>query len=367
MSKLTIVYGGQFGSEGKGQIARLLTETMERGIAVRVGGPNAGHSFYPEGAEGPRQVVQTIPVSLVYQPERWVGVIGSAGVAELEILFQEMVKAFDRTGVIPVLFIDHMASIITKDHANAEKRLKGSIGSTGKGVGSATADKIMRNPEIVFGAPAIQDMIWKARQQYGEALANVGFCDTVDYLNHSLKDGINIMIEGTQGYGLSLHTSGYYPFCTSRECTPQAMLSQTGINPALAQEYEKIMVCRTFPIRVGGNSGPLPGEITWKDLYKSTNGYVKEPEITTVTKKARRIAKWDDTLIYRAILQTGPTALAITFLDYLFPEFAGEEPKDFSCEMHTYLKELEEYFDVPVKYVSTGAGRTFEYDSFKWR
>lgn len=362
MNKLTIIYGGQFGSEGKGQVARLLTETMGKGIAVRVGGPNAGHSFYPDGAENPRQVVQTIPVASSYRPNRWFGVIGSAGVVELDILAREMEEAYQRTGEVPSLLIDRFACIITEEHQRGEKHLKKKIGSTGKGVGMATADKIMRNPDIVFDSFAVRNKLIAHKNQVGKSMGRISLGRTPEFLNEQLQHGTNIMIEGTQGYALSLHTSGYYPFCTSRECTPTAMLAQTGINPDLAQDFEKIMVCRTFPIRVGGNSGDLRYEVDWEFLMEETGGYIKEPETTTVTKKARRIAKLDPELIHRAVQQTGPTALCVSFLDYLFPDYAGESPEDFSEEMHTHLAWWEKEFGVPVRYVSTGPGRTFEYE-----
>ena len=365
--QLTIVYGGQFGSEGKGQVARLLTEEMETGMAVRVGGPNAGHSFYPTGAEGPPSVVQTIPVSLSYKPMMWSGVIGSAGIVELGILHREMTDAYARTGVIPELVIDQCASIITEEHQKTEEYLKGKIGSTGKGVGSATASKVMRDPEVVFKSETVKAMVKYLQEIGGDAMAKITIKDTSKILNEFLMVGGRIMIEGTQGYALSLNTSGYYPFTTSRECTPTAMLSQTGINHELAGKFEKIMVCRTFPIRVGGNSGPIPNEISWETLMEETSGYIKKPEITTVTKKARRIARIDFDQLHRAIMQTGPTALCIAFLDYMFPKFAGEEPNDFSVAMHQYINQWEMQLRVPVKYVSTCQGRTFAYNGEKYR
>ena len=167
------------------------------------------------------------------------------------------------------------------------------------------------------------------------------------------------LIEGTQGYGLSLHTSGFYPFCTSRECTPQALYAETGINPANADQVEVVMVVRTFPIRVGGNSGPLANEITWEQLGGMTGGYVRTPEITTVTKKIRRIAKVDFGLIQEAVLQCRPTAVALTFFDYLHPDAAGiVDPSGLEKHHWQTIQKWEEKIGVPIKFLSTGLNCT---------
>jgi adenylosuccinate synthase len=188
--------------------------------------------------------------------------------------------------------------------------------------------------------------------------------DTVMDLNHMLMLGKRVVIEGTQGYGLSLHTSGFYPFCTSRECTPHGLYAETGINPDNARlGYEEIIVVRTYPIRVGGNSGPLENEISWDRLSELTEGYVKTPEITTVTKKIRRIADIDLNLLKRAWLQTRPSSIALTFLDYLFPKAAGNDPLNNlpdTAEIVAVLDGLShDLGGTPISVVSTGQDATY--------
>jgi adenylosuccinate synthase len=116
------------------------------------------------------------------------------------------------------------------------------------------------------------------------------------------------------------------------------------------------MVERTYFIRVGGNSGPLANEISWDRLQEITDGYVKTPEITTVTKKVRRIARMDFELLERAILQTRPTSIALTFLDYVFPKIAGLNPfQDLpdSPEVAEYLHSLSDKLGVQISIIST--------------
>lgn len=179
--------------------------------------------------------------------------------------------------------------------------------------------------------------------------------DTPYYLNSALRVGKSVLVEGTQGVDLSLHTSGFYPFCTSRECTPQGILAQAGIAPWGVQQ-ERIMVIRTYPIRVGGNSGDMGIEITWEELAKRTDGYIM-PEFTTVTKKQRRIAEFDHGRMLRNIAVTNPTAIALTFFDYLFPEVDGmTDVSKLSNKHWKAIARMEKQLGVPIKYLSTGFG-----------
>lgn len=355
-SRLDLVWGGQFGSEGKGQIAaHLALKEGPYDLAVRVGGPNAGHTFY---LDKQKIVVQSIPVAAMLDA---LGVIGPGGLVIPEILAAELEVAYKLNGHPITLLIDQHAVVIQERHLHAEGDLKVAIGSTGEGVGAALAEKIMRRPGLVVKDPEARALLTNVLDMPYAAGVTLGVNTSV-FCNSNLNNGKRVMIEGTQGYGLSLHTGPYYPYCTSRECTPAGLLAETGINRDLAGEYRSIMVVRTFPIRVGGNSGPLPYEIGWDELREQTGGYVSQPEITTVTKKQRRIASLDQDLLRRAILQCGPTDLALTFLDYVYPELAGRGPGFFSDRHWDYLSNLETALDAPISYVSTGPGHTYQLD-----
>ena len=357
-ANLITVFGGQMGSEGKGQICQFLHEQNPFDIGVRVGGPNAGHTLFAYGVDGERHkvVVQSMPAAAMTGA---IGVIGPAGVFIVSLLLQELVVAMQLTGKPAQLIIDPRAAIITPEMMAAEEHLGAAIGSTREGVGKATALKVMREPITVY-----QNMDKLAPIFNDPAGAAVAIQDTVPYVNQCLLQGRRVVIEGTQGYGLSLHTSGFYPFCTSRECTPHALYAETGINPRNAKYgAREIMVVRTYPIRVGGNSGPLANEISWDRLQEITDGYVKTPEITTVTKKVRRIARMDFELLERAVLQTRPTSIALTFLDYVFPKIAGLNPfQDLpdSPEVAEYLTSLEQTLGVHISMVSTAQDITID-------
>ena len=360
-ANLWVIFGGEYGSEGKGQCVQFLHEQHPFDMGVRVGGPNAGHTFYADGVDGKRHkvVVQSLPAVAMTGAQ---GIIGPAGVFIVSLLLQELTVAEGLLGHPAKLVIDPRAAIITPEMMQAEEHLGAAIGSTREGVGKATALKVMREPITVYqNMQALQSIF------NDPAGAGVTIEDTVPLVNAWLAVGKRVIVEGTQGYGLSLHTSGFYPYCTSRECTPMALYAETGINPKNARYgVEEIMVVRTYPIRVAGNSGPLAHEISWDRLKEITGGYVQTPEITTVTKKVRRIAEMDLELLERAVTQCRPTGIALTFLDYVLPEVAGHDPFDHDIPARQsaaeYLLGLEDALGVPVVTVSTGQDATFFVD-----
>ena len=354
--KLTLVYGGQYGSEGKGQLtARLITSKQanltDRPIAaVRVGGPNAGHTAI--AADGEMIKAQSIPIPM-FISRRVTGFIGPAGVILMDILQQEVARLEKIWGIdnAPLLFIDSNASVITEEQMAREVEMKGSIGSTGEGVGAATADKVMRK------APLFADW-WNngGKEQLPEWIV---MGDVPQLL---AKYNGDLLVEGTQGYHLSLNTGRGYPYLTSRDCGPEAIMGQIGINPRQFEMTNIICVLRTYPIRVGGNSGNLPNEINWETLMQRTEGYIKVPERTTVTKKIRRIADWDQKDVDRTISETNPHQVALTFLDYVFPEVANTERwEDLPIHVIEWLDKKQKKIGVPIRWVSTGFGQQYTF------
>jgi len=80
------------------------------------------------------------------------------------------------------------------------------------------------------------------------------------------------------------------------------------------------VVFRTFPIRVAGNSGPMVSETSWQALNLPE-------EMTTVTKRVRRVGGWDAALAYQALLANGGPApwvcIALTMVDQISPGATG--------------------------------------------
>ncbi len=365
-SHLQVVYGGQWGSEGKGQIAAYLarrTYRMEPNrefIAVRVGGPNAGHTI--TDIAGIERKLQQIPCAVFVHPKAR-GLVGPAGLILPEVFFRELNWLGETLGgprgKEAKITFDPSVCVITEENMAQEAELKKSIASTGEGVGAATAAKAMRT------ATTVAD--WLDTLDDEQQVLFHKWCDiqpTTPILNGPTEERRTVQVEGTQGYWLSLNASGYYPFVTSRDCGPDAILSQVNTSPRAFGRFEAWCVIRTHPIRVGGNSGDLPNEMTWDEIYEQTEGHVKAPEVTTVTLKARRIAKFDPAMNRDMLDATRPTHIALTFADYHIPDAAraveeGMKPNDVLASSRKLIDVLGHYqklIDQQIDLLSFGPG-----------
>jgi adenylosuccinate synthase len=160
----------------------------------------------------------------------------------------------------------------------------------------------------------------------------------------------DVIIEGTQGYGLGLHTA-FYPQVTSSDCRAIDFLAMAGISPwAEDVRLDVLLVARVFPIRVAGNSGPLRGETSWSDLDLPE-------ERTTVTNKVRRVGQWDEALVMEALVANGggdfhpDVKVALTMLDQLHPEMRDETTLLPASE--AYVADLEDKLGTYIPLVGT--------------
>lgn len=321
--KVTVVIGGQFGSEAKGKVVSFLANEFD--IAVRTGAPNAGHTVFRE-----KEVYRLQQIPATFANERCVLCIGAGALIDPDILRREI----EYTGAKDRLFIDPQAGIIEEKHLLQEGDLVQNIGSTGKGCGAALVDRIWR----------------KDFNLAKDVLKDFQIADIAGILNQGIDDGKNVLVEGTQGFGLSLY-HGTYPFVTSRDTTAANFLAEVGISPRLVDEI--ILVIRTYPIRVAGNSGPLPNEISWGELSNRIGKKVEER--TTVTGKVRRIAEFDIGIVKKAILVNRPTQIALQFLNYLFPKDEGKNSwNSLSPEAKVYIEDMERDLGIPITLIGTG-------------
>jgi len=307
--KLQIVVGGQYGSEAKGAVAGYLAAPEDSPLCIRVAGPNAGHSVVnPE--TGKKYALRQIPVGAVTNPAAMLGI--AAGSEIDPYVLEEEITRLEADGIEirRRLLIDPGATWLTSAHKDREATsgLVGRIGSTGKGIGAARADRIMRTAQTVG--------------QHRDSFARYGQIGSVAAAaSQALNVDLTVQIEGTQGYGLGLHGE-HYPQCTSSDCTAVDFLAMARISPWIVprEKLEIWIVFRPYPIRVAGNSGYLHGETTWEALGL-------EPELTTVTKKIRRVGLWDGGLAAAAIDANGgdsaPIRLALTMADQIDPAIAG--------------------------------------------
>ncbi|HEX8745185.1 MAG TPA: adenylosuccinate synthetase [Thermoleophilaceae bacterium] len=330
---LTVVVGGQYGSEGKGKLVSYLARSTAPSVAVvRCGGSNAGHTA--EGSLG-RALLRQLPSGAV---EPACQLFLAAGMQlDLPVLQREIEQlqiGADR------LCIDRGAVIIEPSDRTTEEthQLYDRIGSTLSGTGASAARKVLRDSSL------------RRAEDVPELRAYVG--DVAEALATHLARGAHVVVEGTQGAGLSLH-HGPYPYTTGRDTTAAAFLSEAGLAPMHVTDV--LMVLRTYPIRVGGPSGPLHGELSWDEVALRSGYPTALAEYTTVTGRLRRIGEFDWPLARRAVRLNGPTSLAVHGADYLNCADLGVRSWDeLSTTTRAFVECLERELGVPVRYVFTG-------------
>lgn len=333
---ISVVVGGQFGSEGKGKTTSLLSRDYGENCAVvRCGGPNSGHITLDHDRE---YLLRLLPSGVVYGRRLF---LAPAAVIDLDVLYLEIKKY----NVTPEqLSIDPFSVIVTTDMKKNEKELRHSISSTGSGTGAATAAKIMRYPDVLLVKDVLNEHPWLRP-----------FIKDVRIELYDLIDqGHRVILEGTQGFGLSLHHSRMFPKTTSKDTSAAQFVMEAGLSPILVDQI--VMVIRTFPIRVAGEqAGPMKHEITWEQLQRES-GYPHEiTELTTVTKKVRRVARFDPNLVLDACRINRPTALVVHGLDYLnYNDLGVTRYSDLSIKSKEFLTTVQKITGVRIKYAFTG-------------
>jgi adenylosuccinate synthase len=339
-----VLVGGQFGSEGKGNIAAYLAPEYD--LLVRSGGPNAGHTVMNDRG---KHVQHHLPSGTTVSNARLL--LTSAAVINVEVLMDEIAAA----GVdVERLVIDRKATVITDEHQRAEAELKTAIGSTGQGVGYATAGRITGRD----GTCMLAEQVAELQPFLGDAL---------DVLDSVLRQGGRVFVEGTQGAGLSLH-HGPYPHVTSRDTNASGILAEAGVPPHRVRRV--VMVVRTYPIRVAGPSGALTSEISWEDVSTRSGldlGELTAQEHTTTTKRLRRVGEFDWELLRKSASLNGPTDIALTFADQLDRKNLDARRMDqLTSETVRFVEEVESVAGAPVSLISTRFHRRSVIDRRAW-
>lgn len=331
-----VMVGGQYGSEGKGHIASYIAP--EYSVLVRVGGPNAGHKVFQEPDP---YTHHQLPSGTSRSPTAKL-LLAPGCVLNAEHLMKEIAECEVDS---ERLSIDPQAMIISQNDIKSEKGLVEKIGSTGQGVGFATARRIKERGGKVQLARDIRDLRPYIRE-------------TWSLLEEAYRNGERVLVEGTQGAGLSIY-HGSYPHVTSRDTSVAGCLSEAGISPSRVRKV--IMVCRTYPIRVESpmkaTSGPMAREIDWEVVSKRSGVPLKrlrKTEKTSTTNRKRRVGEFDWALLRRAAALSGPTDVALTFADYL--KLENERARRFEqLDLSTikFVEEIERVAAAPVSLIST--------------
>ncbi len=331
-----VVVGAQWGDEGKGKIIDLLTERADV-VARYQGGHNAGHTVVVGMDEF---ILHLIPSGILHEGKTCI--IGNGVVVDPAALIEEMDglrtrgikfgKSLLVSGNAHLIMPYHKALDIASEKLRGNKR----IGTTGRGIGPAYADKISRKGirmadlldakmfreklacnmgeanfmlERFYKAPLVHlEQVYEEYMGYAKRLRKY-IADTTLFLNEAVEKNMKILAEGAQGTHLDVD-HGTYPFVTSSSPTAGGACTGLGIGPNTITDVMGIV--KAYTTRVG--SGPFPTEQENKlgELLRA-----RGKEYGATTGRPRRCG-WADTLIIRhAVRVNGMTSAAITKLDVL--------------------------------------------------
>jgi adenylosuccinate synthase len=328
-----VVVGGQWGDEGKGKVIDLLAEKAN--IVVRFsGGDNAGHTVINPYGEFRLHLVP----SGIFYPQ--VTCIIGNGVAINPAVLLEEIDDLQSHGVgTSRLFISDRAHLIMPYHTlldrlEEERRSKGAIGTTLRGIGPAFADKVARQgirtgdlldkgifldrlrsalelkniilTKVYQSQPMSLDNIYQQYCHYGERLTPF-IRETSSAIREAAAKGELLLLEGAQGALLD-PDFGTYPYVTSSSPLAGASCIGAGLGP---RRIDRVLgIFKAYDTRVG--AGPMPTELNDKtgDLIRQKAG-----EYGATTGRPRRCG-WFDTVAGRFSVQiNGLTDIALTHLD----------------------------------------------------
>lgn len=340
---VSIVVGGQYGSEGKGKVTHWLAREQGARYAVRVGGPNSGHTVVEKGR---RTVLRHLPTPVLI--DGVIGVVPAGAYLDVDLLLREA----EETRLTEERLLVHPSAVVIDGSMKAEEREAGlveGIASTGQGVGAAVARRVMRRRSLTLA---------------GDTKSLRGFVrtDLDRILARALARGERVIVEGTQGFGLSLLHGGCYPYATSRDTTAAGALSETGLSP---RDVDCVaLVLRAFPIRVNGNSGPLPSETTWETVARDCGADADLMERATVTGRPRRIAEFHEEVVLRAVQANRPDTVFLNHVDYF--DYTMHEEPDISRLASRRVSELESRLKLTIDYIGSGPSRLIDRPRHGW-
>ncbi|MBI2836417.1 MAG: adenylosuccinate synthase [Chloroflexi bacterium] len=329
------VIGAQWGDEGKGKIVDMLAEKAS--VVVRFsGGDNAGHTVINHRG---KFALHLIPSGIF--SERTTCIIGNGVAINPAVLIQEMGQLNERSVDTSRLIISDRAHIIMPYHIvldGLEEKWRGgkAIGTTGKGIGPAFADKTARlgiragdlldkeafrerlrfvldyKNAIMTKVHGISPLdfseVYSRYIRFGERLAP-HIQETTGLLEAAVRNNEPVLLEGAQGMMLD-PDFGTYPYTTSS--SPLSAGSSLGSGIPANRITGVLGVFKAYCTRVGG--GPMPTELT-----DETGELIREiaQEYGTTTGRARRCGWFDGIAARFSTRVNGFTGMAITRLDIL--------------------------------------------------
>ncbi|WP_086227316.1 adenylosuccinate synthase [Campylobacter devanensis] len=331
MTKADLIVGIQWGDEGKGKIVDMLSQNYDL-VCRSGGGHNAGHTIWVDGV---KYALHLVPSGILHP--NIINIIGNGVVVNPEVLIKEMSQFKNLEGRF---YISDRAHLNLAYHSlidQAKERLKGdkAIGTTGKGIGPAYADKISRtghrvgellNPELLstnlmndfetnrvyLDALGVQipskDKIYQELKGFKEALAPY-IADTTQILWRAMSENKKILLEGAQGTLLDID-HGTYPYVTSSNTIAAGACTGLGLSPKSIGDV--IGILKAYTTRVG--NGAFPTEDHGVDGQTMCE---VGKEYGTTTGRRRRCGWLDAVAVRYASMLNGVDSYALMKLDVL--------------------------------------------------
>jgi len=334
------IIGAQWGDEGKGKATDLIGAHTDYVVKFN-GGNNAGHTVVIETPDGERHkyALHLLPSGILSPGVT--PVIGNGVVVDIEVLFEEL-DALEARGIdtsrLKVSANAHVIADYNRQLDKVTERFLGSrrIGTTGRGIGPAYADKVNRigiriqdlfDESIlrgkVEGALELKnqlltkvynrrgftvDAVVEQLRSYTERLAPM-VCDTGLLLSEALDEGRTVLLEGGQATLLDVD-HGTYPFVTSSNATSGGACTGSGIPPTRIDQV--IGIVKAYTTRVG--EGPFPTE-----LFDEHGEFLRKTgaEYGVTTGRPRRCGWFDAVIARYAARVNGVTDFVLTKLDVL--------------------------------------------------
>jgi adenylosuccinate synthase len=330
-----VVLGAQWGDEGKGKATDLLGDRVDYVVKYN-GGNNAGHTIVVDGEKYALHLLPSGVLSPGVTP-----VIGNGVVVDLSVLFAE-IDAINARGIdTSKLLVSSNAHLITSYHTTIDKvgeRFLGDakIGTTGRGIGPAYADKMSRlgvRVQDLFDEKILRQKVEGALEQKNQLLVKAFnrkaisaevvveeltryadrlrpmVADTSLLLARALDAGKVVLLEGGQATMLDVD-HGTYPFVTSSNPTAGGACTGAGIPPTRIDGV--VAIVKAYTTRVG--EGPFPTELLDDDGARlRENG----GEFGTTTGRPRRCGWYDAVIARYAARINGVTDFVLTKLDVL--------------------------------------------------
>lgn len=410
-----VIVGTFWGDEGKGKISHYASRNAN--IVIRAtGGSNAGHTVV---ANNTKFALHLLPSSIIREDVK--SIIGPGVVIDLEILKEE-IECLKKLGINPNLYISDKASIVLPLHKELdtyiEKQKSVKVGTTNRGIGPAYADKCYRLSlrmidlldlktslnrsfkdsllleDLLIDEPRctlvteIRDILYENANYFKDYI-----CNTQELINNALENNETIIIEGAQATYLDLD-HGDYPYVTSSNPIASGACTGAGIGPMYVTDVYGVM--KGYCSRVG--EGPFPTE-----LFDEVGERIRDlgHEYGTTTKRPRRCGWLDLVRAKNAVHLNSISALCINHIDTIgkigeefgyinvciayelndkkityvptentnckpiYKRFTGGWSTD-GCTTYDelpenakkYIEFIEDYTDIPVKYIGIGAKDT---------